>query len=717
MPILEESKKLKKELNLFDVYAIATGAMFSSGFFLLPGIAAAETGPSVFLAYFVSGLLILPTMFSVAELSTALPRAGGTYYIIDRSLGPLMGSIGGFGSWLALVLKSAFALIGMGAYIAIFYDINITLVAVILTLAFGALNIFGAKETTTLQKILVAALVTIMFGYIVQGITHLFSLEIIGITREQFTPFFTDGAGGFFATVGMVFVSYAGLTKVASIAEEVKNPDRNIPLGMFLSVLSAIIVYVLGVYIMVAVLDPEAFRQDLTPVATAGEAFMDWLPGDTGLILIVIAAIAAFASTGNAGIMSASRYPLAMARDKLFDARLAKLGKFKTPQNSIIATVGLMLFFLLAFNVESVAKLASAFQLLLFALLNLCVIVMRESKIVEYDPGFNSPWYPWLQIAGMVLSFILIFEMGLLSVLFTLAVSVFSVGWYYYYAHAKVERQGAIFHVHARLGKKQDSGLEREMRGILREKGLREEDPYEKVVARAAIIDEVSTEVSYKTIIKRASEELAGRFEMDKDELFEKFCEAQETGTIPIGRGAALNHIRIDQDHPSEMVLVRIPEEISILTEGYEALDEENANKVEKLRAIFFLVSSSENTGQHLRILAHLAEMVDSSHFIERWKNASTKSELREILLRDERFINITVSYDNRTNKIIGKKIKEIDLPGESLVAIIKRDGKITIPHGNTAIRDGDELSIIGNKQDISEIKEMAKADPDSEIT
>lgn len=707
MPKLKE--KLKKELTLFDVYAIATGAMFSSGFFLLPGIAAAETGPSVFLAYFVSGLLILPTMFSVAELSTALPRAGGTYYIIDRSLGPLMGSIGGFGSWLALVLKSAFALIGMGAYIAIFYEVNITLVAVILTLAFGALNIFGAKETTTLQKVLVAALVTIMFGYIVQGVFYLFSMEIIGISQEQFTPFFTDGASGFFATVGMVFVSYAGLTKVASVAEEVKNPDRNIPLGMFLSVLSAITVYVVGVYLMVAVLEPETFREDLTPVATAGEAFMTWLPGDVGLWLIVVAAIAAFASTGNAGIMSASRYPLAMARDSLFDPRFAKLGRFGTPMNSILATVGLMLFFLLAFNVAAVAKLASAFQLLLFALLNLGVIVMRESKIKEYDPGFNAPWYPWLQIVGMILSFVLIFEMGLLSILFTLAVSVFSVGWYYYYAAGNIDREGAIFHIHARLGKRKDHGLEREMRGILREKGLRDEDPYEKVMSRAIVIDETSPNVSYKTIMRKASDRLAERFEEDGETLFKLFSEAQSSGTIPIGRGTALNHIRVEQERPAEIVLVRIPESINISSEGYEALNKEKQPEVEKLRAIIFLVSSTKTSGQHLRILAHLAEMVDSSHFLDRWKNAKNEGELREIMLRDERFINITVNQDNETRRIIGKKLKELDLPGESLVAILKRNGDLTIPHGNTVIKDGDQLSVIGNKEDITEIKEMAK--------
>ena len=432
-------EKLKKELGLWDVYAIATGAMFSSGFFLLPGLAAAETGPSVFLAYLVSGLIVLPTMFSVAELATAMPKAGGTYYIIDRSLGPIIGTIGGYGSWLALVLKSAFALIGMGAYLAIYFDISIVPVAIVLTLVFGALNIFGAKETTTLQKILVATLISIMIFYILQGVFAVLSLDFVEVTYQQFTPLFTNGAGGFFATVGMVFVSYAGLTKVASIAEEVKNPDRNIPYGMFLSIITAIIVYVAGVYIMVALLEPSAFREDLTPVATAGKVFMDWLPNDIGLLLVVVAAVAAFASTGNAGIMSASRYPLAMARDHLITEKFSKIGKTGTPFWAIIATVLLMIFFLLAFNVAEVAKLASAFQLLLFALLNLCVIVMRESKIEGYDPGFNSPWYPWIQIGGMILSIVLILEMGFLSILFTLAVSFFALIWYFYYASDKIE--------------------------------------------------------------------------------------------------------------------------------------------------------------------------------------------------------------------------------------------------------------------------------------
>ncbi|RNC83676.1 MAG: amino acid permease [Balneola sp.] len=695
--------KLAKELGLSDVYAIATGAMFSSGFFLLPGLAAAETGPSVFLAYLVSGIIVLPTMFSVAELATAMPKAGGTYYIIDRSLGPMIGTIGGFGSWIALVLKSAFALIGMGAYIAIFYDVPIIPVAVILTIIFGILNVVGAKETTFLQKVLVAALVTIMIFYVLQGLFAVFSPGMMEQTSDRFTPLFTDGYYGFFATVGMVFVSYAGLTKVASIAEEVKNPDRNIPLGMFLAIITAVFVYVVGVFIMVSVLDPNEFREDLTPVATAGDVFLNWLPEPTGLILVVIAAVAAFASTGNAGIMSASRYPMAMARDKLINERFAKIGRLGTPHWSVLGTVVMMLIILLALNVAEVAKLASAFQLLLFLLLNLAVIVMRESRIEEYDPGFHSPFYPWLQIAGMILSIVLIFEMGGLSILFTIIVCVFGVVWYKYYAAEKVDRQGAIFHVHARLGENKDSGLEREMRGILKEKGLRQEDQYEEMISRSEVLD-ITNNAKYSAIVDKVSERFAQKLNTPLEELETLFKDFDQEHIIPIAEGVALNHAKLEGDIQPEMVLVRIKKGLE--TEDMKHLASDQSGS-ETLSAILFLISPQNNTGQHLRMLAQIAQKVGIHNFIERWNGAETEVELREILLRDERFIRITLKPEDETNLFIGQMIKDIRLPGQSLITIIHRQGNIEIPHGITVLQEGDELSIIGDKEDIKALQKM----------
>ena len=98
------NNKLSKELGLVDVFALSTGAMFSSAFFILPGLAANYTGPSVFLSYLLGAFLIMPAMFSIAELATAIPRAGGVYFLLDRSLGPMMGTVGGIGTYLALIL-------------------------------------------------------------------------------------------------------------------------------------------------------------------------------------------------------------------------------------------------------------------------------------------------------------------------------------------------------------------------------------------------------------------------------------------------------------------------------------------------------------------------------------------------------------------------------------------------------------------------------------
>ncbi len=167
--IMAKKERLSKKLTLFDVYAVSTGAMFSSGFFLLPGIAAMETGNSVYLSYLVAGFLILPSMLTVAELATAMPRAGGAYYFLDRSLGPLVGTIGGLGSWIALIFKSAFALIGMGAYLSLYIDLPMLPLALVLTVVFGLLNIFGAKETAFLQRLLVSALVLIMGYFLIEG--------------------------------------------------------------------------------------------------------------------------------------------------------------------------------------------------------------------------------------------------------------------------------------------------------------------------------------------------------------------------------------------------------------------------------------------------------------------------------------------------------------------------------------------------------------------
>lgn len=697
---LATTGRLKKQLNLSDVYVIATGAMFSSGFFLLPGIAAATAGPSVVLAYLLSGILIIPAMVSQAELATAMPRAGGAYYFLDRTMGPLVGTIGGVGTWLALMLKTAFALIGMGAYLTLFLDLDLRTVAVGGTLLFVLLNIIGARQSSGLVRILVIALLIILGFFTVHGIVFMTSQGIAETYRMRFAPFMPEGIDGLVATVGLVFISYVGLTNVASLAEEVRNPERNIPLGMILALVTVTTIYVVGVTIMVASLGTTSLGASLTPVADSAAAFFTWLPVRVGVGLVVVAAIAAFASMANTGIMAASRYPLAMARDGLAPRGLATVGRFHTPVRATLLTGGIIIAIIVFLDVVAVAKLASSLQLLLFALINAAVIVMRESRIETYDPGFRSPLYPWMQIAGMFFPIFLVSKMGWLPMLFSVGVMALGAAWYRYYAHGRLERKGAIFHVFERLGRRRFAALDRELRDIMKEKGVRAGDPFDEVVARAYVID-LEGRPELGTLVRNAASRLEQRLPVTAAQLVDGLSRVLHAGDAPISHGVALVHTRLPGFDGSEMVLVRCRGEVVVAE--YTELARQASDT--PIQAVFFLASGELDPGRHLRMLAGLAGRIEDEGFMAEWLADRDEQQLKETLLRDERFLSLELTPGTPSEQLIGRALKDIRLPEGSLVALILRHGQTIVPRGGTTLAEGDRITIIAEPAGLRDVK------------
>ncbi|WOR15208.1 amino acid permease [Hyphomonas sp. FCG-A18] len=689
---MANDQKLKKNLTLFDVYAVSTGAMFSSGFFLLPGIAAGYTGDSVYLAYLIAGVLILPAMFCMGELSTAMPKAGGTYYFLDRALGPLFGTIGGLGSWVAVIFKSAFALVGMGAYLSLYIDVPIIALAVILTIVFGLINAFGAKETTVLQRVLVGTLVIILAAFTILGLSE------TGIT-DSWQPnggdeaFFSAGFVGFISTIGLVFVSYAGLTKVASVAEEIQNPDRNIPLGMVLSLITATAVYTLGTLVIINLLPPAELHNSLTPVADAGEKFLGWVPYDFGIILIVVAAIAAFASTGNAGILSASRYPFAMAKDKLMPKQFSQLGSFGTPTFSIMVTVAVMIGVILLFDVEAVAKLASAFQLLLFGLVCLAVIVMRESRIASYKPGFRSPFYPWTQVVGILISFWLIVEMGILSIGFTGMLTIACAFWYQFYASGNMQRRGAIFHVHERLGQMRYEGLERELMTIIHDRTQDQNLSYENLIARCVVHNYSVGSYSRDMLVEEVKNIAHSAFDIERETLNEVFATGRAT-MHPLSEHVVLAYRSNEMITRPELVVFRFSQQTRIAIDG-----------LSDVHTVMVLLCPRKPAGLDLRLAGHLAEVVQSFDFDRRWLAATSDKDMNEILMRDDHFLHAPISDFPYLEEHVGKPLADFDLPESCLIAIIERDGNIIIAAPKEVLQPGDLVAVIGEPDDLARLK------------
>jgi amino acid transporter/mannitol/fructose-specific phosphotransferase system IIA component (Ntr-type) len=603
-------------------------------------------------------------------------------------MGPFVGTIGGLGTWLALVLKTAFALIGMGAYIRIFWpDVPVVTLAVCLAFFFGVVNLFGARKTGTFQVFMVFALLLILFVFIGEGLPQ--------INSQNFDGFFDKGGVSIISTAGLVYISYVGITNIASVAEEIENPERNLPLGVFLAIATAIAVYAVGTTIMVGVLPAEKLAHDLTPVASAAEVLF----GNWGKIGVTVAAVIAFASVANAGILSASRYPLAMSRDHLIPGKFSKLTPRNIPHYGIALTVGLIIFLVMSFDIASIAKLASAFQLMMFALICFAVIVMRESRIEAYDPGYRSPFYPWMQLFGVFSPVWLIAEMGMVPILFSLALVTLGTVWYISYARERVVRSGAIYHLFARLGEQRFEGLDRELRGIMKEKGVREEDPFDEVVTRAEVM-EFSQKYLFEDITHDVAKELARSLRIPADELEQGFMEGSRIGATPISHGAALPHIRLADIKRAEMVIVKAKETCFV-----EAPDFSGKISLQgPIHAFFFLVSPSENPGQHLRILAQIAGRVDDEDFLKDWLAANDEQELKEILLRDERFLSLRIRSNSPSSVLIGRSLGEIRMPEGSLVALIRRKGETIIPRGQTVLEEGDRLTVIGDAHGIEKL-------------
>jgi APA family basic amino acid/polyamine antiporter len=690
MAILQRSKRLKKELGLLGVYTIATGATLSTGFFLLPGLAALSAGPAVPLAYLIAAVPMIPAMLSMVELATAMPRAGGAYYFLDRSMGPLVGTLGGLGTWLALSLKTTFALIGMGAYLHLVLPGASELpLAIAFTFVFGAVNLWGARGAGSLQSVLVFGLLAILIWFM-GGIVH--------VDPGRFSGLFQKGPHSILAAAGLVYVSYIGITKVASVSEEIRNPERNLPLGVFLALATALVIYIVGTVVMVGVLPMNELAGDLTPVASTAQR----LVGRGGTILIIIAALFAFSSVANAGILSASRYPLALSRDHLIPRFFRRLSPRRTPVAGVIATVVLMLVFLLVLDPMRVAELASAFQLLLFALICVAVVVMRESRIDSYDPGFRSPGYPWMQIVGVLAAILLIIEMGWLPVLFTAGFVAVGIVWYFRYARKRVHRDGAVYHVFERLGHRRYAELDSELRGILKEKGLRAEDPFDEVVARAQVFEAAASD-DFTAIARRAAGLFCARLSADADHVFQGFMRGTKIGATPVSHGAALPHVRLPGALHPELVMVRCREGLDL-----RIVDEFGDERPQEapVRAIFFLVSPEENPGQHLRLLAQIAGRVDDDDFMRQWEQARDEQEMKEILLRDERYLALHLQASGGTASFVDRRVSELEIPRGCLIAIVRRGDLTFVPGGDTVLEAGDRLTVIGEPEGIRSLRE-----------
>jgi len=616
--------QLKKQLGSLDVFAVAAGAMISSGLFVLPAIAYAQAGPAVILSYLFASLLIVPSLLSQAELAAAMPRAGGAYFYVERSLGPIWGLFGGLANWFSVAMKSAFAVVGMAVLIEVIslevFDIQLSplqlkTVAVVCCLVFTTMNVVSVKHTSRFQILLVGILLALLGFFVVFGAGRVEAVRFKGCLNK--------GWFSVFATAGLVFVSFGGLTKVASIAEEVKNPGKNLPLGMLLAWCVVALFYVAVVTIAVGLVDSEELTGSLMPISLAAGKFA----GPAGFAVLGLAAVAAFVTTANGGILAASRYPMAMSRDRLLPQQLARINeRFKTPHTSILLTGIFMIAAIVFLEIELLVKTASTLMIILFILVNTSVIIMRESRIQSYRPKFKSPLYPYIHIAAIIAYGALIIDMGLVPLLITAGFIGTSAAWYLLYVYRRVSRASAVMHVVERVTDRELKSvtLENELRDILLERDDVIEDRFDHLIRECKILD-IDGAISAEDIFRQVSSILAEKLQTNEYVLFEKFLHREAEGGTVVQPGFAIPHIVVEGENKFDVLLIRARGGINF------------PHAPDPVKIMFVLAGSKDERNYHLRALMAIAQVAQEKDFEKRWFAARDTEAIRNLILLSTR--------------------------------------------------------------------------------
>ncbi len=440
-----EEGELERTLGFLEAMTLGGGTMIGAGIFILPGIAAESAGPASSISYAIAGFVALLAALSLSELATGMPIAGGSYHYVNRALGGLFGTVVGWGMWTGLMFASAFYMIGFGQYLVEpipFLDgrvfiVGLGLVGLVLLLG---VNYYGTEESSAFQNVTIGVETAIILVFVAVGVFFIDPTNL-----EPFAPF---GSRGIVATTGIVFISFLGFEIIATVAGEIKNPSRIIPLSMILSVVLVTVLYVVVMLVSTGVIPFESLGDSPIPVSDVAAVYL----GPAGVVAIVFAAIIAAISSSNSSILAASRVIYAMGRDGVVtDWFNVSHPRYYTPHRAIAATGGVTtLLILVGLEVETIiallAEAASFSFLVAYSLVHVSLVVFRRAEPEGYDPSFAlpRPLYPAAPILGVVLSLVVVSQMATVVILIGSGIVALGLVWYAAYTRGRVVSEGLL---------------------------------------------------------------------------------------------------------------------------------------------------------------------------------------------------------------------------------------------------------------------------------
>jgi len=395
----------EKKLGLSRAVIMGLGGAIGFEIFVLLDYAYFDlAGPSMVSAVFLCGFINLLTMFSYSELSAAIPKVGGEYTYTKAAFGGLTAFMAGCLRWLASVFGGSLAAVVFAQQLAYFFSIfghmarnlilvNTPLIAAIIVVILAVLDISGVKEATTL---IVVAFLVIFVVFLASGLWY-------GLTPPEVLPSSPGGLSGFFAATAYTFTMFVGMRALVAGAPQIEDPEKNVPKALLLSTILLTAVYCGVAYVAVGV----ASAGDSVESPLLNFAAEKIMGGIGGILFAVAGMIASISSVGTAMMVQSSILG-GMSRDGYLPKVLLKLHRrFGTRYVAVIASSLFVIFFSVTGAVEFLGYAASFGSLLVFALVNLSLMKLREKEPHLKRP-FKAPLYPITPIAGIVMSLLLL---------------------------------------------------------------------------------------------------------------------------------------------------------------------------------------------------------------------------------------------------------------------------------------------------------------------
>jgi APA family basic amino acid/polyamine antiporter len=377
--------KLKRTLSLLDAVSIGLGAIIGAGIYVVVGIASGAAGPGVMLSVILAGIIALFTALSFAALSSTITKEGGAYEYVYELISPSLGFLTGWFWIFGQIVAGAAVSLGFATYIAVLIPLPVKFVAAGGCLLFMLLNLIGVKQSSIVNDALVASKIVVLCIFVALGVSY--------IKFSNFTPFMPNGFSGVVSGAALIFFAFLGYGRITTISEEVKNPERVVPLSILLALGISSVFYLLVSFTAVGIVGSDALSSSGSPLAVAIGA----TGNELAVLVVSIGGILATASVLLTTVLGVSRVSFSMARNKQIPEFINAIHpKFMTPYVSILLAGFLMAALAFFGDLKQVVSLAS------FAVISTHVLVNYAALRIKKKGSFRIPLSPLPQLLGMV---------------------------------------------------------------------------------------------------------------------------------------------------------------------------------------------------------------------------------------------------------------------------------------------------------------------------